>query len=319
VEMAQAEAFLAVAEELHFGRAAERLHVSQPRVSRLIVMLERQVGAKLFDRTSRRVALTPLGEQFRDELGAAYAQMQAALDHARRAARQAAGVLRIGFTVGVQGEALTQLVAAFEAGNHGCRALLYEVETLGPYRALRAGEVDVLVNWLAVDEPDLTAGPAIDRRDRVLAVGATHPLAKRISVSVEELADYELAAIAFGPLPAALRDAFMPPHTPSGRPVRRTPVPPNLPEAVAEIARGHIAHPTMAGTQFLRRDDIVLIPIIGLPPIRLGLIWRTAHYNARIRALAATARAIYRPSARTSARLRPTTQHEIPRPSPAAP
>jgi predicted DNA-binding protein (UPF0251 family) len=103
VDMAQAEAFLVVAEELHFGRAADRLHVSQPRVSRLIAALERQVGGALLERTSRRVTLTPLGQQFRGELGAAYEQLQAAVDHARRAAREAAGQLRIGFTNTTEG------------------------------------------------------------------------------------------------------------------------------------------------------------------------------------------------------------------------
>ena len=85
MDMAQAGAFLAVAEELHFGRAADQLHVSQPRVSRLIAALERQIGGALFERTSRKVTLTPLGEQFRGELGAAYARLQVAVDHARRA------------------------------------------------------------------------------------------------------------------------------------------------------------------------------------------------------------------------------------------
>ena len=98
MDMAQAEAFLSVAGELHFGRAAHQLRVSQPRVSRLIATLERQVGGKLFERTSRRVTLTPLGRQFLAELEPGYAQMQAAFGRARRAARETAGTLRIGCT-----------------------------------------------------------------------------------------------------------------------------------------------------------------------------------------------------------------------------
>lgn len=91
VDMAQAEAFLALAEELHFGHAAQKLRVSQPRISRLVAALEREVGGKLFERTSRRVALTPLGEQFHALLLPGYAQMQTALARARHAAREAAG------------------------------------------------------------------------------------------------------------------------------------------------------------------------------------------------------------------------------------
>jgi len=87
------------------------------------------------------------------------------------------------------------------------------------------------------------------------------------------------------------------------------------------VARGLIVHPTVASTaQLLRRDDIVLIPITDLPPIRLGLIWRSAHYNARIQALATTARSIYPAkasgsAARARARRHPRSAHR----SPAAP
>ena len=108
VDMAQAEAFLAVAEELHFGHAAGKLRVSQPRISRLVAALEREVGGKLFERTSRRVALTPLGEQFHALLLPGYAQMQTALARARHAAREAAGLLRIGCLVTLAGPALTR-------------------------------------------------------------------------------------------------------------------------------------------------------------------------------------------------------------------
>lgn len=90
-----------------------------------------------------------------------------------------------------------------------------------PYGPLRGGEVDVVVNWLAVDEPDLTVGPVIDYRDRVLAVGSGHRLAGRDSVAAEELADEETHELPPS-FPAALGDAIIPRFTPSGRPIRRT-------------------------------------------------------------------------------------------------
>jgi DNA-binding transcriptional LysR family regulator len=93
VGMTHVQAFLALAEELHFGLTAQRLHVSQPRVSRLIAALERQTGGKLFERTSRKVTLTPLGQQLHTELRPAYEQMRAAFDHARRTAFEATGQL----------------------------------------------------------------------------------------------------------------------------------------------------------------------------------------------------------------------------------
>jgi DNA-binding transcriptional LysR family regulator len=286
VDMAQAEAFLAVAEELHFGRAAQRLQVSQPRVSRLIARLERQIGSPLFERTSRRVALTPLGHQFRGELGAAYAQMQAALDHARRAASEAAGQLRIGFTATSNREALTRLISAFENRYPECQVRTEEVEIFDPYAALRRGEIDVLVNWLPACEPDLTEGPVIDQVHRLLAVARDHPLAARRTVCLDDLASYEVALLPPS-FPPALYDMIIPPSTPSGHPIRRTQPVRAIHEILSLVARGKIVHPT-AQLPLMRRSDITLVPLAGLPPIQLGLIWQTAQENARIRALATT-------------------------------
>jgi DNA-binding transcriptional LysR family regulator len=288
VDMAQAEAFLALADELHFGRTARRLCVSQPRISRLIATLEREIGAPLFERTSRRVALTPLGRQFLNQLRPGYAQMQMAVDHARRAAREAAGQLRIGFTPTSNREALTRLVSAFEGKHPGCRVLTEEVEIFDPYAALRRGEIDVLANWLPADEPDFTEGPVIDQVHRVVAVACDHPLAARREVCLDDLADCEVAQLPSS-FPPALYDAIIPPRTPSGDVIRRTQPVRAIHEVLSLVARDKIVHPT-GQLPLMRRDDITLVPLVGLPPVRLGLIWRTAQENARIRALAATAR-----------------------------
>ena len=99
MDTAEIEVFLVLAEELHFGHTAERLRLPQPRVSRLIARLERRAGGALFDRTNRRVRLTPLGEQFRRDVEPAYAQLNAAIDGARVTSRGVTGQLRVGFTV----------------------------------------------------------------------------------------------------------------------------------------------------------------------------------------------------------------------------
>ena len=287
MDMQQVEAFLAVADELHFGRAAERLVLSRPRVSKLIASLEREGGGALFSRTTRRGRLTPLGTRFRQQLRPGYNQMQAALADARAAATQASGVLRIGFTVTTGGQALTRLVTAFASAHPDCQVSLTEVGIGDPYAPLRRDEIDVLVNWLAVDEPDLTAGPVIDRCDRALAVAAGHPLAASRQVTAEDLGDLEMARIPPS-LPAALSDALLPPRTPSGRPTRRIHQVQGLHHTLALVASGRIVHPTVASLPLAHRADITLIPITGLPPLPLGLIWCTAHENARIRALAQT-------------------------------
>lgn len=287
MDLVQVRAFLVLADELHFGRAAERVGLSQPRVSRLIAALEREAGGPLFDRTTRRVRLTPLGTRLRDGWRPAYGQLLASLDEARAAARQTAGTLRVGFTLTTGGTALTRLVRTFTAAHPDCEVELRETGLGDLYGPLRQDEIDVLIGWLAVDEPDLTAGPTIEHRTRALAVSRDHPLAGRGAVSADEMADYEMP---WAP-PGALFDAIVPPRTPSGRPVRRTRRVAGLHETLALVASGQIVHPTAAGLPLAQRSDITLIPITGLPPLELGPIWCTAHENARIRALAGIAAA----------------------------
>jgi DNA-binding transcriptional LysR family regulator len=278
------EAFLTLAEQLHFGRTAERLHLSQPQVSRLIASLEREIGAPLFERTSRRARLTPLGHRLADRMKPAYGQLLAAVHDARTEARQPAGLLRVGFAATAEGQALTQVVEAFEARHPDCRIALCEINVTDLYGPLRRGEIDILISWLILDEPDLTAGPVIDSRSRVLAVASAHPLAGRRSVSVEDLGDEEVAIMP--QYPAALHDAITPLYTPSGRPVHRTYRVGTIHETASLVARGRVIHPTIEHMPLFRRSDIVTIPIRDMPPLPLGPIWCTAHENARIRAFA---------------------------------
>ena len=242
MDTAEIEVFLVLAEELHFGRTAERLRLPQPRVSRLVAALERRAGGALFERTSRRVRLTPLGEQLAGRLRPAYAQLTAALDEARAIARQATGMLRIGFSPTSNMTALTRLATAFEARYPGSQAVLDVISNFDPYSALRRGQLDVLVNWLAVDEPDLTAGPVLEYRDRVLAVACADPFAARTSVTLEDLADRDVARMTPS-FPPALDDAIFPPRAPSGREIRRGPPVRSIHELVSLVARGQIVHP----------------------------------------------------------------------------
>jgi DNA-binding transcriptional LysR family regulator len=287
----QVQAFLVLTEELHFGRSAGRLHLSQPRVSRLVRSLETEIGGTLFARTSRQVRITPLGIRLRDHLGPAYAQLLAAIDDSRAAARGTDGLLTVGVTDMSGGPALDHLIEVFRARHPDCEVTVTEVSMWDPYGPLRGNEVDVLCNWLVVDEPDLTVGPAIDYRDRVLAVGMGHRLAKRGSVSIEDIANEQVNQVPES-YPAALRDAILPLRTPSGKPIRRRQAGPTMQERLSLIARGQFVHPTMTSLSVFARDDIVLVPIRDLPDMPLGLIWCCAHENARIRAFAEVARSL---------------------------
>jgi DNA-binding transcriptional LysR family regulator len=289
VELRELRIFLVLADELHFGRTAQRLGISQPGVSEAVRQLESRLGIKVFDRTSRRVQLTPAGEEFRRRLAPELAALEHTLAETSDLSGDVSGLLRLGFVLTTDGPALSRLVSAFHDRYPGCDVHLQEVETFDAYRALRRGDIDVLCNWLAVDEPDLTAGTAFAHYQRALAVAPSHRLAGQIAVSAEELASEEVALFP-ATTPPAVYDLLVPPLTPSGRPIRRTQPVRTINEILASVARGRIVHPTSSAVPIFDRDDIVLIPINDLPPIPLGLVWLSNRENARIRALDETAR-----------------------------
>jgi DNA-binding transcriptional LysR family regulator len=284
VELRELRIFLVLADELHFGRTAERLGISQPGVSEAVRILESRLGVKVFDRTSRRVRLTPAGERLKCSLLPALAALDRALAETSELSHAVRGLLRVGFVLTTEGPALSKLVAAFQARYPACEVRLQEVETFDAYRALRRDDIDVLCNWLAVDEPDLTAGTTFAYYQRALAVAATHRLAGRPAVSVEELAGEEVALLP-STTPPAVYDLLVPPRTPSGRPIRRTQPVQTINEILSLVARGRIVHPTSSTVPIFNRDDVVLVPLDDLPPLPLGLVWRTGRENPRIRAL----------------------------------
>jgi len=291
VELRELRIFLTLADELHFGRTANRLGISQPGVSEAVRVLESRLGIKVFDRTSRRVRLTPAGETLRRDLVPVLAALDQALAAASELSRAVTGLLRVGFVITTEGPALSRLITAFQARYPACEVRLQEVKTFDVYRALRRGDVDVLCCWLAVDQPDLTAGAVFAHYPRAVAVAPSHRLAGMPTVSVEDLAGEEVAqppATTAG----AVHDLVVPPRTPAGRPIRRTRPVQTINEILSLVAQGRIVHPTSSAVPIFDRDDVVLIPITDLPPLPLGLVWCTGQDNPRIRALNQTAAAL---------------------------
>jgi DNA-binding transcriptional LysR family regulator len=303
VELRELRIFLVLADELHFGRTAERLNISQPGVSEAVRVLESRLGIKVFDRTSRRVRLTPAGEGLKRSLAPALADLERALAETSELSRAVRGLLRIGFVLTTEGPALSQLIAAFHARYPACEVRPQEVETFNAYQALRRGDIDVLCNWLAADEPDLTTGTVFAYYERALAVAPSHRLAGNSTVSVEDLAGEEVALLPSS-TPSGIYDLLVPPRTPSGRAIRRTQPVQTINEILSLVARGRIVHPTSSAVPIFDRDDVVLIPIDDLPPIPLGLVWCTSRGNPRIRALDEVARSMIAPSSGAPTALR---------------
>jgi len=285
VEIRELECFLVLAEELHFGRTAERLYLSQSRVSQLLQSLERRIGGPLFERTSRRVALTPLGQNFLTSLRPAYAALERVVTNAREFATQVKGKLQIGF----QGTATDEILAAvsvFQSQNPNCLIGTCELPLNDPFGGLRRGAVDAAVVLLPVAEDDLVLGPVFSRQPQTLTVSTRHPLADRDSLDIEDLADAVLIAVS-EPAPGYWRQAQAPTQTPSGALIHRGPEVATLQEGLSLIAadRGGmlLCRPTAENN---RRADIVNIPLTGVPDSALGLVWRRGEDTPALQAFA---------------------------------
>jgi DNA-binding transcriptional LysR family regulator len=289
VELRHLRTFLVVAEELHFGRAADRLHVSPSRVSQLVRALETVVGATLFERTSRRVALTPIGERLRSRVGPACHELVAAVDDLRHSADGLVGELRLGVVLATNGGPhLPDIIGRFEARHPACRVVVSEIAWTDPLGPLRRGEVDLTAIRFPLRQPDLVIGPVLTTDRRALAVADDHPLAGRATVCVEDLGDYEVAG-GTPAIPQELIDALLPRRTPSGRPIARRMVSGAV-QTLAMVARGEIVHATVESLpDYMSYPGITYIPIVDLPPCDAGLVWRATEESPAIRAFAAVA------------------------------
>ncbi|MEV5973476.1 LysR family transcriptional regulator [Streptomyces sp. NPDC051921] len=286
VEIRELEAFLVLAQELHFGRAGERMYVSQSRVSQLLRSLEHRIGAPLVERSSRRVALTPLGESFLAGLRPAYDALRATVDEARTAARGMAGVLRLGFQ-GAVDDGLDRAIARFGERYPECAVDIVEIPLSDPFGALRRQEVDCAVVLLPVAEDDLVIGPVFSRRPMTLAVSVRHPFAARASLSAEELADCRLIGFD-GDAPDYWRRAQAPGLTPGGRTVPAGPRVNTLQEGLSLTAAGRGAMLLCRSTaeHHGRRTSLAFVPVRGLPDSELGLIRHRLRPSVRASAFA---------------------------------
>jgi DNA-binding transcriptional LysR family regulator len=187
MELRHLRYFVAVAEELHFTRAAERLHIAQPPLSQQIRALEAELGVELFVRTRRSVALTDAGTALLTRAREMLATAQALPDELRRVARGEVGELRIGFTSTLPlTRVLRDVVADHRRACPRVALQLRELPTALQFEALRRGELDVgLVRYNERAPDDIRL--MLLRRDPLrLVVPASHRFARRRSVAIGE-------------------------------------------------------------------------------------------------------------------------------------
>jgi DNA-binding transcriptional LysR family regulator len=299
LERLELEAFLTLSEELHFGRTAERLYVTTGRISQIIKKLERQVGAPLFERTSREVRLTALGRQLRDTLRPAYEQIGAGLEQAVTVARGVTGTLGIGFSALWSGDLVVQAADLFRVRYPGCEVHIQEIPLGDPLGPLRAGKVDLQLTELPIDEPDIALGPVIFSEPRALLVPGGHPFAERTTVSLEDLADAVLLPMA-GNIPLYWLDHHYPRLTPSGRNIPHGSPITYWQEVLSRISVGQgVSVVAARGARYYTRPGVVFVPFRDAPPIEYGLLWRAGEENARVRTFTQIIREIHPPARRS--------------------
>jgi DNA-binding transcriptional LysR family regulator len=290
VERREIEIFLTLADELHFGRTAERLHVSTARVSQTIKNLERQFGALLFERTSRHVALTSVGRRLRDDVKPAIEQIEAAIERATAAGRNVHGLLRVGFFRAAAGRFVLEVADAFESRYPGCEVQIRENQLSDGLALLRADQIDILFLMLPVEESDLVTGPVVVREARMLAVSARHPFARRESVSLNDLARDKILRPPDA-VPDYVHAALVPEHTPNGQLITRGPAFATIQEMLSLVGAGKGMYPAPAHmSRYYARPDVTYIPILDAAPLEWAFTWRRTAETSRIRAFDQTAR-----------------------------
>lgn len=191
MELRHLRYFLALAEELHFTRAAERLHIEQPPLSRTIKELEDELGATLFDRDRRGTRLTPAGSAFMQDVRRVFSALEQGRENVKAIAAGLQGSLRIAISDGTVDQRLSALLARCRAEEPEIEIRLSEVPLSEQLRGLRTGDFKIGFAHTAEVGEEISADP-IWHDPLILAIPARHPLLAHKKVPLPELASYPL-------------------------------------------------------------------------------------------------------------------------------
>ena len=186
MELRHLRYFMAVAEEMHFGRAAQKLYVVQPAVSKQIAALERELGFELFSRTKRRVELTPAGAAFAPEVRDILMRIERAVEHARDAAMGYVGNLAIGFIGPAMDSVLPKILPLYRERYPDVRVSLDELTTATQLTRLRDGSLDIGFLRLPIDDAEIVVRPILAER-MVIALHENDPLAQEPEIEMADV------------------------------------------------------------------------------------------------------------------------------------
>jgi DNA-binding transcriptional LysR family regulator len=274
MELRHLRYFVAVAEELHFGRAAERLHIQQPPLSRQIQLLEAELGFSLFERSRRRVELTPAGNALLGRVRQVFEALDAAIHDARSASAGESGRLVIGFPSSLAYSGLTELLRAFRTRYPGVELALRELSPGEQIDALKSGALDVGFVRSALDDPAL--GAELVRRESLMVVlPDDHPLAAQRKIKLEALKHEPFVMFPrlrgpafFDQLMGLCHAAGFSPHIVQEAPQL---------DIISMVAAGFGISIMPSSMRNFRRPGLSFRAIVGAPKVELSIVWR--HQN----------------------------------------
>ncbi|MEU4153467.1 LysR substrate-binding domain-containing protein [Streptomyces sp. NPDC026659] len=266
--------FAAVAEELSFTRAAQRLFVSQPALSKQIRMLERQLGTELFRRDRRTVRLTPAGEALLPHARAvlaAWTEAEAAVTEARAAER---GTLVIGMSTSPGRGLLPALRTRLLTAHPEARPVLRQVNWADPSAGLADGSSDVAFVWLPLAGGERYRCVVVAEEPRLVALPRGHRLATHDgAVDFADLLDEPFLALPAEAGP--LRAFWLALDARGGRPPRIGAVVGSAEETHEAVANGQgVVLLARGNAPLVVRDEVVAVPVRGLSPARLAVAAR---------------------------------------------
>jgi DNA-binding transcriptional LysR family regulator len=290
MELRQLRYFVAVAEELHFRRAAARLHMSQPPLSQQIRQLEAEMGCELLTRSRRRVALTPAGEAFLRDARSLLGELDGAVATARRIAAGQTGRLRINFVGSALLSTVPELVQRFRGAHPLVEIELHERSTVEQLRAIKNGTVDVgLIRPPLEPDPELSVEVLLRERT-VSALPADHPLASMRRNPLRRLAAEPLVLFPRDQAPG-FHDLLISSLAGTGVTPRVVQYAPEMMTIIGLVAAGIGVSLVPASVQRLALEGVAYRPVTGAPAADLAAVTRVGDESALVRAFVAHVRA----------------------------
>ncbi|MTJ07147.1 MULTISPECIES: LysR family transcriptional regulator [unclassified Anabaena] len=274
MELRHLRYFIAVAEELHFSKAAEKLHIAQPPLSQQIQQLEAELGVKLFDRkTKRQVQLTEAGKVFLQEAYQLLVQLESAVTLTQRTGRGETGKLRIGFTSLVIYDLLPLILRKFREQFLEVKIELLELTTSQQEEALRDSLIQVGFAHPPLED-DTLSYECIHKETLVVALSSTHSLAQKEYVSVRSLLNEPLIMFPRYLAPG-LYDRIMSLFHQANFSPNITQEAIQMQTIIGLVSAGMGVAITPSSIQNLQRSGVVYRPILEeVPLIETAIIWQ---------------------------------------------